>query len=101
MNPIRGICVIMNIFPIINSVQDLLSIITLLFSIFLFIITLLNMASSRDEERQALLGNTEKRSSRSHQFFVTVAALLVISSVGVVVSLLHQDASGTNVFFIQ
>jgi lipopolysaccharide/colanic/teichoic acid biosynthesis glycosyltransferase len=59
------------------------------------------MVSSRDEERQALLRNTEKRSHRSHQFFVAVAALLVISSVGVVVSLLHQDASGTNLFFMQ
>lgn len=54
------------------------------------------MVKSTDEERQALLRNVEKRSSRSHQFFVTVAALLVISSVGVVVSLLHRDASGTN-----
>ncbi|OAD00642.1 hypothetical protein MUCCIDRAFT_154030 [Mucor lusitanicus CBS 277.49] len=51
------------------------------------------MAKSNDEERQALLRNVEKRSSRSHQFFVTVAALLVISSVGVVVSLLHGDSS--------
>lgn len=56
------------------------------------------MAKSTDEERQALLRNVEKRSSRSHQFFVAVAALLVISSVGVVVSLLHRDASGTNMY---
>ncbi|KAL9557986.1 hypothetical protein MBANPS3_001133 [Mucor bainieri] len=55
------------------------------------------MAKSTDEERQALLRNVEKRSSRSHQFFVTVAALLVISSVGVVVSLLHRDASEPSV----
>lgn len=52
--------------------------------------------STHDEETQGLLKNTQKR-SKGNKFLIVVSAALVFSSIGVVVSLLRNDAlySGT------
>jgi hypothetical protein len=53
--------------------------------------------SAYDEETRGLLNNTEKKRTKSHRLLILVAAALVVSSVGVVISLLYRESpiSGT------
>lgn len=58
----------------------------------------ISMSSTRDEETQSLLRNSNPKRSNGKKVLITISAALVFLSVGVVGSLLHHDTfhSGTD-----